>query len=116
MQLLMQIPAGRLNRCAPIAPEESDVLFHFDPSTTVDTLTIRLTSYEVNACMCRSYFRTLSVFILHLSILGNLFELLRRCSNLHKREIIMPILPATWLELATITRNSFRKCFSYYSA
>ncbi|XP_059352077.1 protein bicaudal C homolog 1-like isoform X2 [Daphnia carinata] len=48
MQLMVQIPSERMNRCFLAEAEEADVLFHAEPSV-MDILTIRLTSYEWNA-------------------------------------------------------------------
>lgn len=51
MQLMAQIPSGDFNPIPLIfaAAQEMDVLFHVDRSV-LHTLTIRLTSYEWNAC------------------------------------------------------------------
>lgn len=48
MQLMIQIPSDRLNRCPTASAHEADVLFHVERSVS-DTLTIRLTSYECNS-------------------------------------------------------------------
>ncbi len=48
MQLMVQISSDRLNSSLLTAAQEADVLFHVERSV-LDTLTIRLTSYEWNA-------------------------------------------------------------------
>ncbi|XP_057370442.1 protein bicaudal C homolog 1-like isoform X1 [Daphnia carinata] len=85
MQLMVQIPSERMNRCFLAEAEEADVLFHAEPSV-MDILTIRLTSYEWNA--------------------RNLFEILRRCFGLPTNQAVVPSLPQTWKTL-DFTRKNF---------
>nr|CAH0102887.1 unnamed protein product [Daphnia galeata] len=85
MQLMIQIPSDRFNRCILAEAQEADVMIRVDRSGSLSTL--RLTSYEWNA--------------------RNLFELLRRCMELPNDQTIIPCLPSIWLELVNFTRNTF---------
>ncbi|KAI9558095.1 hypothetical protein GHT06_014848 [Daphnia sinensis] len=85
MQLMVQVPLDRVSCTFLVEAKDVDVLARLERS--VDTLTIRLTSYEWNA--------------------RNLFELLRRCLDQPNIQVVIPHLPSNWLGIADITRNTF---------
>ncbi|XP_045028337.1 protein bicaudal C homolog 1-B [Daphnia magna] len=85
MQLMVQVPSDRVSRSFLVEAKDVDVLARLERS--MDTLTIRLTSYEWNA--------------------RNLFDLLRCCLDQPNIQTIMPNLPSNWLGIADITRNTF---------
>ncbi len=50
MQLMIQISYDRLNSSLLAAAQEADISFHVDKPSVLETVTIKLTSYEWNAC------------------------------------------------------------------
>ncbi|XP_057379746.1 protein bicaudal C homolog 1-B-like [Daphnia carinata] len=85
MQLIVQVPPNRVGCSFLVEAKDVDVFARLERS--VDTLTIRLTSYEWNA--------------------RNLFDLLQRCLDQPSIQAVMPNLPSNWLGIADITRNTF---------
>lgn len=117
MQLMVQIPSNRFDRSVLAAAQEADVLFHVEHSV-LNTLTIRLTSYEWNA----SKYPFLFVFVLFsvadcfiFYFKGNLFELLRRFLDLPNSCSVLPNVPSIWIHLREITEATFRKFILIFS-
>ncbi|XP_046446042.1 protein bicaudal C homolog 1-like [Daphnia pulex] len=87
MQLMVQLSSDRINPCLLTEAQEMDVLFHVERSALGSLLTVRLTSYELNA--------------------RNLYEMLRRCLDLPVSHAVVPNLPPIWLHRADLVRNTF---------